>query len=187
MASTLTRWSWGGIPGDHGRSARRLSQPARAGSRSGHVRYAPMATDFAVQPNIAICRHSDPQRYCRPSKYKRAGGPIVRLPFKTVAAQPSTPSASLWLRPLLLACAGWALAAAPAAADEASSPFPDPPGHHRPVTPTLIKSIVWVWDTNNERELERATDGPLPDLITPALGKHSAHLVADHWRAGSVA
>jgi hypothetical protein len=34
-----------------------------------------------------------------------------------------------------LACAGCTLAAASAAAGEASSPFPDPPGYHRPVTP----------------------------------------------------
>jgi hypothetical protein len=38
---------------------------------------------------------------------------------------------------LLLACAWWILAAAPATAGGASSPFPDPPGHHRPVTPLL--------------------------------------------------
>ena len=31
------------------------SRPGRADSRSGRVRYAPIATDFAVQPNIAMC------------------------------------------------------------------------------------------------------------------------------------
>jgi hypothetical protein len=46
-----------------------------------------------------------------------------------------TPFASFRLRPLLFACAGSTLAAAPAAAGEAPSPFPDPPGYHRPVTP----------------------------------------------------
>jgi hypothetical protein len=37
---------------------------------------------------------------------------------------------------LLPACAGWTLAAA----REASSPFPDPPGYNRPVTPPLPRN-----------------------------------------------
>jgi hypothetical protein len=58
----------------------------------------------------------------------------VRLFVKTVRAQLWTPCALGCAAAALVACAGWTLTAAPAAGGEASSPFPDPPGYHRPVT-----------------------------------------------------